>query len=100
MVMTITSVTNPHCGYLKQFEYVVDLNINGVPSRYIEWCNANCNYYWGWHFWQNERAKELSKLPWSDDWLPPNEVTEGTRAFMSFESYDEMIQFKIINLSG
>lgn len=100
MEMTITSVTNPHCGYLKQFEYVVDLNNNGVPSTYIEWCDANCEYHWGWHFWQTVEAKELSKLPWSDDWLPHNEVTEGTRAFMSFESYDEMIQFKIINLSG
>lgn len=98
--MTIKTVTKPNCGYLETFTHVVDLYKTGVPSRYIEWCNANCNYRWGWHFWQNERAKELSKLPWSDDWLPPNEVTEGTRAFMSFESYDEMIQFKIINLSG
>lgn len=98
--MTITSVTNPCCGYLKQFEHVVDLHNNGVPSRYIEWCNDNCEHHWGWHFWQTARAKELSKLPWSDDWLPPNEVTEGTRAYMSFESYDEMILFKLINMSA
>ena len=98
--MTLTEVTNPNCGYLKEFEHVVDLNNNGVPSRYIEWCDANCEYHWGWHFWQNDRAKQMMKIPWDDDWVPPEEVVKGTKAYMSFASYDEMIQFKIINLSG
>jgi len=99
MVMTITSVTNPNCGYLKKFKHVVDLHNNGVPSTYIEWCDANCEHHWGWHFWQNERAQQLNKHPWHDDWLPPQEVIDGTKAYMSFDSYDEMIIFKIINLS-
>lgn len=98
--MTITNVTNPNCGYLKQFEHVVDIHNNGVPSTYIEWCDANCEHRWGWHFWQTERAKQLMNEPWDDEWVPPEEVVRGTKAFMSFESYDEMIQFKIINLSG
>lgn len=98
--MTLTEVTNPNCGYLKEFKHAVDLHNNGVPSRYIEWCNANCEHRWGWHFWQNDRAKQMIKIPWDDEWVAPDEVLEGTRAFMSFESYDEMILFKIINLSG
>jgi len=99
MVMTITNVTNPHCGYLKKFEHVVDLNNNGVPSRYIEWCDATCEYHWGWHFWQNEGTKEMVRVPWHDDWIVPDEVVESTKAFMSFESYDEMILFKITHFS-
>lgn len=95
--MTITNVTNPHCGYLKQFTHVVDLNNNGVPRTYIEWCDANCEHLWGWHFWQDTHVQ---KIPWDDDWLPPDEVIESTKAYMSFESYDEMILFKLINFSA
>ena len=99
MVMTLTEVTNPNCGYLKQFEHVVDLHNNGVPSTYIEWCNANCEHHWGWHFWQDDYAKtkQTMKIPWSDD-LHPNEVVKGTKAYMSFESLDEMVQFKFVCL--
>lgn len=97
MVMTITNVTNPNCGYNKEFTYVVDLENHGVPSRYIEWCDANCENLWGWHFWQ---APHVQKIPWDDEWLPPDEVTRSTKAYISFESYDEMILFKFINLSG
>jgi hypothetical protein len=96
MVMTLTEVTNPNCGYLKQFEHIVDLHNNGVPSTYIEWCNANCEYHWGWHFWQDPHVK---KIPWDDDWVPPQEVVKGTKAYMSFESLDEMVQFKLICLT-
>jgi len=99
-VMTITNVTNPKCGYLKRFKYTVDLNNHGVPSTYIEWCDANCEYHWGWHFWQSERAKRAASREWHDEWVVPDEVQKGTKAYMSFESYDEMILFKIINLSG
>lgn len=100
MELLLLEVTNPQCGYLKKFEYVVDIHSNGVPSTHIEWCNTNCKHRWGWHFWQSEKAKELSKYSWHDDWLPPKEVVEGTKAYVSFENYDEMILFKIINLSG
>jgi hypothetical protein len=99
--MTITNVTNPNCGYLKQFKHVVDLNNNSVPSTYIEWCDANCENRWGWHFWQNERALQATKA-WHhsrEDFAVPDEVVKGTKAYMSFESYEEMILFKIINLS-
>jgi len=99
-VMTITSVTNPNCGYLKQFKYIVDLNNNGVLSTWIEWCDANCKHHWGWHFWQSDEAKRISQMAWHDDWVPPKAVVEGTKAYMSFESYDEMILFKLINISG
>ena len=92
-------VTNPNCGYLKEFEHVVDLNSHGVLSTYIEWCNANCEYHWGWHFWQSDSAKYAAKHQWHDEWVPPDEVIQGTRAYISFEDYDEMILFKIINLS-
>lgn len=97
MVMTITNVTNPNCGYNKEFTYVVDLENHGVPSRYIEWCDANCENLWGWHFWQDPHVQ---KIPWDGDWLPHDEVTRSTKAYISFESYDEMILFKFINLSG
>lgn len=100
MELLLLEVTNPQCGYLKKFEYVVDIHSNGIPSTYIEWCNANCKHRWGWHFWQSEKAKALNKYPWHDDWIPPDEVLSGTKAYMSFESYDEMIIFKLINLSG
>ena len=100
MGMTLTMVTNPHCGYLKQFEHVVDLHNNGVPDTYIKWCNANCEHRWGWHFWQSDLAKKMSSMPWNDEWIPPPEVIEGTRAYMSFESQEEMVIFKLINLTG
>lgn len=102
--MTLTEVTNPNCGYLKEFEHVVDLNNNGVPSRYIEWCDANCEDHWGWHFWQNDRANQMTSIGMNLSnvplWIPSKKVVKGAKAFMSFASYDEMIQFKIINLSG
>ncbi len=93
-------MTNPNCGYLKQFRYTVDLNNNGVLSSWIEWCDANCEHHWGWHFWQNDEAKRMSHMTWHDDWLPPQEVIDGTKAYMSFEDRLESIQFKLINLSG
>ena len=98
--MTLTLVKNPNCGYLKEFRFTVDLNNNGVPQNYIKWCDDNCKHRWGWHFWQSIEAKKASRIPWDDDWVPPQEVVDGTKAFMSFEDYNEMILFKLINLSG
>lgn len=100
MVMTITPVTNPECGYLKKFKHVVDLKASGVNSRYIQWCDNHCQYNWGWHFWLNEGARKASRIHWNDDWLPPEEVTNGTKAYMSFQNYEEMIIFKITCLSA
>ena len=102
MVMTITNVTNPHCGYLKQFEHTVDLNSNGVLSTWIEWCNENCEHHWGWHFkWPKD---EMGNKVWVDDDFSPvgtsiERMSKNTKAFMSFESYDEMILFKITHFS-
>ena len=96
--MTITQVTNPDNGYNKRFEHIVDLRASGVNSRYIQWCDKNCEYNWGWHFWQNGRAS--TSYPWNDPWVPPKEVLDNTRAFMSFQDYDEMIIFKITCLSA
>jgi hypothetical protein len=96
-VMTITNVTNPKCGYLEKFKYTVDLNNKGVPSTYIEWCDANCIHHWGWHFWQNENAIQTTQLRTNTE---INHHIEDTRAYMSFESYDEMILFKLCNLCG
>jgi len=41
----------------------------------------------------------MVRVPWHDDWIIPDEVVESTKAFMSFESYDEMILFKITHFS-
>lgn len=86
--MTITNVTNPNCGYNKEFTYIVDLENHGVPSTYIEWCDLNCENLWGWHFGKDPHAHKVRNY-----YLK-------SKAYMSFESYDEMILFKFINLSG
>lgn len=94
-LMTLTAVTNPKCGYLKQFEHIVDLKSNGVHSAYIEWCNKNCKHHWGWHFWQDENS-----IPMRDEYGWPIRNEQSTRAFMSFESLEELVLFKLIHFSN
>lgn len=74
----LTPVNNPDCGYSKKFEHTIMLPKNCIPSEFIHWCNENCIYRWGWYFAQG----------------PGHPLT----TFISFESYDEMIIFKLNNI--
>lgn len=99
MGLLLSEVTNKNCGYDKQFEHVVDLESHGVSSVYVQWCNENCKYHWGWHFCQTEKAKKAALIDWHEE-LDQYQLIDDTKAYLSFESYDEMIVFKLFNLSG
>jgi hypothetical protein len=79
-------------------ECVVDVESKGVRSTLINWCDTNCNYLWGWHF---DKVNADIDFDWRDAWVKPpiDDHTNNTRAFISFQDYDEMIIFKISCLS-
>ena len=67
------SEISDECGYMKKFEYNIDLNSNGVMSECIQWCQVNCKGNWGWWF---EPVGEIQN---------PKNHWENQNAYMSFE---------------
>ena len=71
------------CGYMKQFEFNVDMNSNGVMAECIEWCQLNCEGKWGW--WFEPAVVTLTENP-TNHW-------EHQNAYMSFERKRDATRF-------
>lgn len=84
------NITNPKCGYLKKFEHRTYVYSSGVRANYIEWCNTNCTGLWGW-FFETDPHVSLYKGVGAEDLL----ADDSTKAYMSFELYDDLIKFKL-----
>ena len=69
------------CGYMKQFDYNIDMNSNGVNGVCIEWCQQNCTGKWGWWF-----------AP-SGEIVNPANHWENQNAYMSFEIKRDATRF-------
>jgi len=69
------------CGYMKQFEYNVDMNSNGIMAECIEWCQENCIGKWGWWF---EPSGEIAN---------PKNHWEHQNSYMSFEIKRDATRF-------
>jgi len=61
------------CGYMKRFEFNVDMNSNGIMAECIDWCQENCKGKWGWWF-EPAGVIENPKNHWEDQ-----------NSYMSFE---------------
>ena len=69
------------CGYMKKFDYNIDMNSNGVNGVCIEWCQQNCTGKWGWWF-----------AP-SGEIVNPANHWENQNAYMSFEIKRDATRF-------
>ena len=69
------------CGYMKRFEYSVDMNSNGIAGECISWCQNNCTGKWGWWF---EPSGEIEN---------PANHWEHQSAYMSFEKKIDATRF-------
>ena len=61
------------CGYMKKFEFNIDMHSNGIMGGCIEWCQENCKGKWGWWF---EPAGDV---------IHPMNHWENQNAYMSFQ---------------
>jgi hypothetical protein len=95
-------ITNPLCGYEKKFNHHVYLNSHGVDERFVKWCDTNCVDLWGYWFEVGSNRKlgggSIMSSNISDDDFYID--MSDTKAYMSFESIDDLVKFKLCCLSG